>query len=109
MKIDASSSEDLSIRQSFLQPFDKIESSQREDSVGSNSLDTFENRASDRYSAVMILKAMVGLGIFVIPQCTKDIGILGIAIFYPTIVLLMSFFISMIIEVANELGYQGSR
>ena len=54
------------------------------------------------------MKAMVGLGIFILPHTTKDIGILGFAIFYPLIVYTMTFFVTFVIKAANDINYHSS-
>ena len=51
---------------------------------------------------------MVGLGIFVLPHTTKDLGILGFAILYPIVVYVMTLFIIFLVTAANEVGYHGA-
>ena len=70
--------------------------------------ETFEAKANNLVSSIQIMKAMVGLGIFILPHTTKDVGILGFAIFYPLIVYTMTFFVTFVIQAANEINYHGS-
>jgi amino acid permease len=56
---------------------------------------------------MMIMKGMIGLGIFVLPKLTQNVGWLGFSIFYPIIVLDMVFFLSLVVKVADDIGYSG--
>jgi len=68
-----------------------------------------KHKAEPLTTVIQILKSMVGLGIFVLPHTTKDIGWFGFMVFYPVVALSMTFFITIIIKVANDLGFHGSR
>lgn len=56
---------------------------------------------------MMILKGMIGLGIFVLPQTAKDLGWLGFSFFYTLIALVNVYFLSLVMGIADELNYHG--
>jgi hypothetical protein len=60
-------------------------------------------------SIMMILKAMLGLGIFVLPHTCKFLGYGGYAFFYPLVSTLKTLYICLIMKVCDDVGYTGSR
>jgi hypothetical protein len=52
---------------------------------------------------------MVGLGMFIIPHLTKDIGWMGITLMYPIVGGIFIFLISLAITAGIGIGYNGSR
>lgn len=71
-------------------------------------INTHEAKASNLTSFIQILKSAVGLGLFILPHTAKDVGYLGFAIFYSVIVLTMNYFMVLLVDVANGIGYNGS-
>ena len=65
--------------------------------------------ASDFGSVMMILKAMVGLGIFALPHTAKYIGYGGYAIMYPMVSILKTMYVVLVIRVCNKMNYRDDR
>lgn len=66
-------------------------------------------KSSNFQITIFLLKGMVGLGMFIIPHLTKDIGWLGMAIMYPIVGGIFIFLISLAITAGIGIGYNGSR
>lgn len=67
------------------------------------------NKSSNFDITIFLLKGMVGLGMFIIPHLTKDVGWLGISIMYPLVGGVFIFLISLAITAGIGIGYNGSR
>ena len=83
------------------------------DQSGINSLLTSQieenERASNFEISILLLKGMIGLGIFILPHTTKFVGIWGFTVMYPIIFFGMSSYLAMIVYVSNQVGYRGKR
>ena len=59
--------------------------------------------------AVMLLRGMIGLGIFILPHTAHFVGVWGFTVMYPIIFMTLSSYVLLIVYVANEVGYKGRR
>ena len=66
-------------------------------------------KSSNFQITIFLLKGMVGLGMFIIPHLTKDIGWAGMSIMYPVVGGIFIFLISLAITAGIGIGYNGSR
>lgn len=66
-------------------------------------------KVSEYTTIMMMLKGMIGLGIFSLPHTAKSLGYLGYAVFYPIVSGLKTYYIILLIQAANEMKFNGER
>lgn len=72
-------------------------------------LERNKDKVPEISSIMMLLKGMIGLGIFSLPETTRTLGYVGYGFLYPIFSSLKTYYIVLVITVANELNFKSER
>lgn len=72
-------------------------------------LERNKHKVSEYTTLMMLLKGMIGLGIFSLPHTAKTLGYVGYAVLYPLVSTLKTSYIVLVINVANDMNFNSER
>lgn len=76
--------------------------------IDSHGID-LSKKVSTQKAVLLVFRSLVGIGILTIPKQIHEIGIVGAAILYPVIAVLVLYSLDLMIKTADDIDYQGAK